>query len=167
MNGPDAGPDGITFTIHDRDELDLIELLWEGLSAHHRERARANAPAFLNEMEATSFAARRNDLLAKNRNRALRLELAVDSFSARPIGYCVASGAPGEIGEVESIYVDGAFRNRGIGSTLLEHASSWMEMVGTVEQALFVFAGNDRALPFYARHGYSARYIVLVRRSPD
>jgi hypothetical protein len=41
-----------------------------------------------------------------------------------------------------------------------------METVGTVEQALFVFAGNDRALPFYARHGFSPRYIVLVRRPP-
>ena len=42
-----------------------------------------------------------------------------------------------------------------------------MDEIGTVEQALFVFAGNDRALPFYVRHGFSPRFVVLVRRPPE
>ncbi|HIH02770.1 MAG TPA: GNAT family N-acetyltransferase [Methanoregulaceae archaeon] len=164
MQGPNARPDGIAFTIHGRDELDLIEPLWEGLAAHHRERAQANAPAFLDEMEAKTFAARRDELLEKNRDRALRVELAFDPAAGGPVGYCVASGASGGAGEVESIFVDDAYRSRGIGGALLEHAAAWMDELGTVEQALFVFAGNDRALPFYARHGFSPRFMVLVRR---
>ena len=160
-------PTGITFTIHGRDDLDLIEPLWKGLAAHHRERAAANAPAFLDEMEALTFAARRDALLEKNRDRALRLEIAFDPAAGGPVGYCVASGVPGGHGEVESIFVDEAYRNRGIGSALIEHASAWMDEIGTVEQALFVFAGNGRALPFYARHGFSPRFIVLVRRPPE
>jgi diamine N-acetyltransferase len=161
-----GSPDGITFTVHGRDALGLIEPLWEGLAAHHRERAAANAPAFLDEMEALTFAVRRDALLEKNRDRALRLEVAFDSAAGGPVGYCVASGVPGGHGELESIYVDTAYRNRGIGSALLEHAAAWMDELGTVEQALFVFAGNDRALPFYARHGFSPRCIVMVRRPP-
>ncbi len=164
---PMESPDGITFTVHGRDELDLIEPLWEGLAAHHRERAQANAPVFLDEMNAMTFAARREALLEKNRDRALRLELAVDPVAGAPVGYSVASGAPCEIGEVESIFVDDAYRNRGIGGALLEHALAWMEGIGTVEQALSVFAGNDRTLPFYARHGFSPRFTVLVRRPPE
>ena len=117
-------------------------------------------------MEALTFAARRDELLEKNRDRALRLELAFDPAAGAPVGYCVASGVPGGHGEVESIFVDEAYRNRGIGSALLEHASTWMDEIGTVEQALSVFAGNDRALPFYARHGFSPRFVILVRRPP-
>jgi len=171
--GPDVpsrsmqAPDGITFTIHGRDELDLIEPLWQGLARHHRERAAANAPAFLAEMEALAFAARRDELLEKNRDRALRLELAFDPAVGGAVGYCIASGAPGGHGEVESIYVDNAYRSRGIGGALLEHASAWLDEIGTVEQALSVFAGNDRALPFYVRHGFAPRFVVLVRRRPD
>ncbi len=167
MQGPNTRPDGIAFTVHGRDELDLIEPLWEGLAAHHRDRAQANAPVFLAEMEALTFASRRDTLLEKNRDRALRLELAVDPVAGAPVGYCVASGAPCAIGEVESIYVDEAYRNRGIGGALLEHAMAWMEGIGTVEQALSVFAGNDRTLPFYVRHGFLPRFTVLVRRARE
>jgi GNAT superfamily N-acetyltransferase len=165
---PDSvlGPEGIAFSVHSRDELDLIEPLWEGLAAHHRERAQANAPGFLDEMNGMTFAARRDALLEKNRDRALRTELAFDPTAGAPVGYCVASGAPGGHGEVESIFVDETYRNRGIGGALLEHALAWMEGIGTVEQALSVFAGNPRTLRFYARHGFSPRFMVLVRRPP-
>lgn len=161
------GPAGILFSVHGRDELDLIEPLWEGLAAHHREQAQANAPVFLDEMNAMTFAVRRDALLEKNRDRALRLELAVDPVAGAPVGYSVASAAPCAIGELESIFVDPAYRNRGIGGSLLEHALAWMEGIGTVEQALSVFAGNDRALPFYARHGFAPRFVVLIRRPRD
>ena len=69
-------------------------------------------------------------------------------------------------GEVEALYVEEAYRNRGIGGALLDHAAAWMDELETVEQALAVFAANDRVLPFYARHGFSPRFVVLVRRPP-
>ena len=163
---PAAGPDGLAFTVHGRDEFDLIEPLWEGLAAHHRATAQANSPAFLEEMETRTFAARRDELLEKNRDRALRIELAVDPTTGGPVGYCVASAAPGAHGEVESIFVDPVYRDRGIGGALLDRASVWMDRIGAVEQAIFVFAGNDRALPFYARHGFSPRFTILVRSPP-
>lgn len=166
---PDSvlGPEGIAFSVHGRDELDLIEPLWEGLAAHHRERAQANAPVFLDEMNTMTFAVRRDALLEKNRDRVLRIELAVDTAAGAPVGYCVASGALGGHGEVESIFVDPSYRNRGVGGLLLEHALAWMEEIGTVEQALSVFAGNAQTVPFYARHGFSPRFMVLVRRPPE
>jgi diamine N-acetyltransferase len=161
-----AEPDRFVFTVHGRDGLDLIEPLWRGLAVYHRKQAAANAPAFLEEMEARTFVSRRDELLAKNRNRALRVELAFDPAAGAPVGYCVASGVPDGLGEVESVFVKETYRGRGIGSALLEHALTWMDEIGTVEQAISVFAGNDRALPFYARHGFSPRFVILVRRSP-
>lgn len=162
-----VAPAGVAFSVHDRNDLDLIRPLWEGLAAHHREQARANAPAFLEEMATRSFEDRRAEILEKNRHRLLRLELAHPDGAAEPCGYCIASGAPGASGEVESIYVDEAYRNRGIGGALLERALAWMDEIGTVEQALVVFAGNDRALPFYERHGFFPRFVVLVRQPRD
>jgi GNAT superfamily N-acetyltransferase len=161
-----AEPDGFVFTVLGRDGLDLIEPLWRGLAVYHREQAAANAPAFLEEMEARTFVARRDELLAKNRDRALRVELASDPAARDPVGYCVASGVADGLGEVESVFVKETYRGRGIGSALLGHASTWMDEIGTVEQAISVFAGNDRALPFYARHGFSPRFVILVRRPP-
>ncbi|NLX48748.1 MAG: GNAT family N-acetyltransferase [Methanospirillum sp.] len=166
MQGQDACPEDILYTVHDRDEIDAIEPLWYLLSAHHREEARSNARAFVEEMEARSFAARRDELLGKNRDRALRIEIARDRASGRAVGYCVASGVSGGHGEVESIFVDEAYRNRGVGGALLEHAAAWMDGLGTVEQILSVFSGNGSVLPFYARHGFSPRFVVLVRRVP-
>ena len=158
------GPEGITFSVHGRDGLDLVEPLWEGLAAYHLERAETAAPAFAPEMAALTFAARRDELLEKNRDRALQIELALDPAAGAPVGYCVASGAPGGHGEVESIFVDAAYRNRGIGGALLDRAADWMDELGSVEQALSVFAANDRVLPFYARHGFVPRFLVLVRQ---
>lgn len=160
------GLEGIAFTVHGRDGLDLVEPLWKELAAHHLERAESAAPAFATGMAALTFAARRDELLAKNRDRALRIELAVDPAAGAPVGYCVASGAPGGHGEVESIFVDAAYRGRGIGGALLDHAAAWMDELGTIEQAISVFAANDRVLPFYARHGFAPRFVVLVRQPP-
>lgn len=154
----------ITFSVHGPEGLDLIEPLWQGLAAYHLERAETGAPGFVPEMAALTFVARRDELLAKNRDRALRVDLAEDT--GHTVGYCVASGTPGGHGEVESVYVEEAYRGRGIGGTLLDRAAAWMDELGTVEQALFVFAANDRVLPFYVRHGFSPRYVVLVRRPP-
>jgi GNAT superfamily N-acetyltransferase len=145
-------PNEIAFAVCERDGLDLIEPLWQGLAAHHRERARERASAFLGEMEAKTFAARRAELLEKNRDRALRVELAVDPATGEPVGYCIASAARGCLGEVESIFVADTHRDCGIGGALLDHALAWMDGIGTVEQATLVSAGNDRALPFYERH---------------
>ena len=159
-------PDGVIFTVHGRDGLDLVEPLWKELAAYHLERAEAAAPVFAPELAALTFAARRDELLAKNRERDLRVELAVDPAAGAPVGYCVASGAAGGHGEVESIFVDAAYRGRGIGGALLDRAAAWMDELGTIEQALSVFAANDRVLPFYARHGFAPRFVVLVRQPP-
>ena len=162
---PRGLPEEIVFEVHGPDGLGRIEPLWEGLAAHHVAQARAVAPAFLDEMGGKTFAARRAELLEKNRDRALRVELAVDGATGVPVGYCVSSAAPNSAGEVESVYVDEAYRGRGIGSALLEHASTWMDGVGVTEQAVLVFAGNDGTLPFYARHGFLPRFCVLIRRA--
>ena len=160
------GPGGIAFIVHDRDGLDLVEPLWMDLAAYHLERPETAAPVFAPELAALTFAARRDELLAKNRERDLRVELAVDPGAGAPVGYCVASGAAGGHGEVETSFVDAAYRGRGIGGALLDRAAAWMDELGTIEQALSVFAANDRVLPFYARHGFAPRFVVLVRQPP-
>jgi len=53
-------------------------------------------------------------------------------------------------GEIPVLYVAPAKVGQGVGTALLEAAHD--ELQG--DTALWVFAGNERALRFYARHGY-------------
>lgn len=154
----------IRFEAHGPEAFDQIEPLWEELAQHHVACAHESAPAFEAEMADKTFEGRRADLLEKNRGRRLRIDLAIETATGCPVGYCVSSAAPGQVGEVESIAVAQSLRGQGIGSALLDRASGWMDGVGVVDQALSVFAGNARSLPFYARHGFLPRFHVLVRR---
>lgn len=154
----------VRFEAHGPEAFDRIESLWVELARHHVACAHEAAPAFEAEMAAKTFEARRADLLEKNRERLLQVDLAVDPVTGCPVGYCVSSAAPGQVGEVESIAVTEPLRGRGIGSALLDRASGWMDRVGVTEQSLSVFAGNGDALPFYARHGFVPRFHLLVRR---
>ncbi len=163
-DGPLDSPAKVQFEAHGPGAFDRIEPLWEELARYHVACAHEAAPAFETEMAAKTFEARRADLLEKNRERLLLIDLAVDPVTGRPVGYCVSSAAPGQVGEVESIAVTEPLRGRGIGSALLDRASEWMDGVGVTEQSLSVFAGNNDALPFYARHGFVPRYHLLVRR---
>jgi GNAT superfamily N-acetyltransferase len=53
--------------------------------------------------------------------------------------------------EIRALYVDPEHFRQGIGSALIEAAHA--ELDG--DTALWVFEANDRALAFYARHGYT------------
>ncbi|HOT94456.1 MAG TPA: GNAT family N-acetyltransferase [Methanoregulaceae archaeon] len=161
---PPSPPEGIRFEAHGPGAFDRIEPLWEELARHHVACARQAAPAFEAEMAGQTFAARQAELREKNRGRLLRVDLAIERVSGRPVGYCVSSAAPGQVGEVESLSVAAPFRGRGIGSALLCRASGWMDEVGVTEQVVLVFSGNPGSLPFYRRHGFLPRFSVLVRR---
>jgi GNAT superfamily N-acetyltransferase len=55
-----------------------------------------------------------------------------------------------ETGEIPVLYVAPASFGQGIGTRLLQAAHAALDR----DTALWVFAGNERALRFYARHGY-------------
>ena len=97
-------------------------------------------------MSKVSFMTGKNGLLEKNTDRLIRIFFAVDTLSGDDIGYCYCSVAPGSYGEIESIFVCDEARNRGIGTTLMVHALTWMKEEGCTDIRVHVTVGNEDVL---------------------
>lgn len=150
----------IDFEEYGIDGLSLIEPLWTMLRDHH---ARVSQH-FRSEQEFRTFEERCQELLEKNCGRTMMVHIARETCSGEVIGYCVSSAAPGDYGEVESIYVHPSFRVHKIGTTFMERASSWMEEVGVTGSRVMVFEGNEEVFPFYARFGFHPHRHLLTRQ---
>jgi ribosomal protein S18 acetylase RimI-like enzyme len=131
--------------------------LWEGLTRHHQ----ALSPYFAGYFAQTTFAQRKADLLAKAETGAMRVEVAKDESSGKAVGYLVSIVHPGSSGELESLFVDPAYRGRGIAETMIANALIWMDGLGVTRKMLLVAAGNESILPYYKRFGFHPRFIVL------
>ena len=66
-------------------------------------------------------------------------------------------------GVVENIYVDPAFRGRGVGGELLAAAEERLFEDGADRVSLEVLADNEDARRFYARHGYAPHRVELEK----
>jgi GNAT superfamily N-acetyltransferase len=65
--------------------------------------------------------------------------------------------------EVEALYVEAAWRGRGLAAALLERACGWAARVGQPVVQLYVTARNERALSFYRREGFQQTQVILRR----
>jgi ribosomal protein S18 acetylase RimI-like enzyme len=73
----------------------------------------------------------------------------------RLVGLCALQVSPdGATGEIGALYVDPPAFRTGIGSTLLARALDHLRAGGAEAATLWVFAANERARSFYARHGF-------------
>jgi GNAT superfamily N-acetyltransferase len=68
--------------------------------------------------------------------------------------------------ELESIFVVPDRRGDGVGAALVAECARWAERCGAVELTVTAYAANERAVAFYARHGFAARSVVLARPIP-
>ena len=85
-----------------------------------------------------------------------------------PIGFSLvaASTLPGSADdksdlELKRIYTLSRFHGAGVGSALMEHAIDYAAQQGYRRLLLGVYAGNERARAFYAKHGFSQ---VAIRK---
>jgi ribosomal protein S18 acetylase RimI-like enzyme len=71
-------------------------------------------------------------------------------------------------GEVESLFVDAAYRSEGIGSALVTRGLAWMDSFGVVRKQVSVSDGNEAAWEFYRKFGFYPRMTVLEQKTdPD
>ena len=99
----------------------------------------------------------------------LCIDLAFDAGDGnRYVGYCVSSLSKektGEItGEIESIFVDEAYRSNGIGSTLVTRAIAWLDEHGSSRNRVSVSEGNEAVWNFYKKFGFYPRMTVLEQK---
>jgi len=85
--------------------------------------------------------------------------LAETSVGAAPVGYAMVAAAklpgaqPGDV-ELKRIYTLSRFHGSGLGRGLMEAAIDHARTLGAPRLLLGVYAGNARALAFYARNGF-------------
>ena len=144
----------------DISEIDLICPLREQLNDHHR----ANARLFHDLYSQWSFDDRKEYFSGVAAVGFLRIELAYDPVSCQYIGYCVSSLSPEKSGEIESIFVEDQFRQRGVGKTLLNRALTWLDTNGSVRNRVSVADGNEEAFSFYREFGFYPRMTVLEQK---
>lgn len=137
--------------------LDKIKLLWEELNEHHCQ----HSPNFKDHYNQMTFEKRKSDLLKKSLSGKMRVDLAVNEASECTVGYCVSSFNGEKTGEIESIFVNVAYRGLGIGDSLMKNALSWMDKEGAAAKIVEVGDGNEQAFGFYARYGFLHRKTVL------
>src|SRR6478672_9557209 len=97
--------------------LDRVEPLWLELRQQHA----ALAPIWSEELLASSFEARRKELLSKVSGGMLVL---VATANGRDAGYCIST-IDASAGEVQSLFVQEKQRSRGIGRQMMSRTMKW------------------------------------------
>jgi ribosomal protein S18 acetylase RimI-like enzyme len=69
------------------------------------------------------------------------------------------------VGEIESVGVLPEFRNRGIGTALMDRLEAELRADGVQDLMLGVLAGNDAAIRLYERRGYRQTWLYMSRWS--
>lgn len=140
--------------------IEVIRPLWAGLNAHHR----AHARAFKDLYARITFDDRKAYFAGIAEVGALRIDLAFDPAAARCVGYCISSLSPESAGEIESVYVDVAYRSVGIGTALMHRALAWLDTNGSAVNRVSVADGNEEAFLFYRRFEFYPRRTVLEQK---
>jgi ribosomal protein S18 acetylase RimI-like enzyme len=79
-----------------------------------------------------------------------------------PVGFCVCwVTGRGKIGEIVSLYTLPAYRNKGLGSTLMNNASDWLDSNGARAIRVTVDGGNLKAFQLYQQFGFIPEYTVM------
>jgi len=138
----------------DRNEIGLIKPLWEKLNAHHLAASRH----FKEHYAKFTFEKRMEDL--KKRDRLIAY---VAQDNGENIGYCVAS-VDALNGEIDSLFVEEAYRGKGVGEKLASSALIWLEEKRCVTKRVSIAEGNEDALKFYKRFGFAKRLTVMQMR---
>jgi ribosomal protein S18 acetylase RimI-like enzyme len=142
-----------------KQEIDLVEPLWEKLTEHHKARSQH----FKHLYDQYKWEGRKNELLGKSKNGALRIDLAKDGDTGKYIGYCVSTVSENKTGEIESIYIESEYRKQGIGDHFMKKALKWMDGHAVERRVIAVAAGNEEAFGFYSRYGFYPRVSILIR----
>jgi ribosomal protein S18 acetylase RimI-like enzyme len=148
----------ITFTSGGVELLDDIQPLWEGLNQHHA----LVSPHFKADFHAKTFARRKAALLGKYAEGKLRIDLA--QANGETIGYLISAITTDGVGEIESIFIDNAYRGQTIGDQLMRRALAWLDEQSVHTKVIDVAFGNERAYAFYARYDFYPRVVTLKQK---
>lgn len=139
--------------------FEALEPLWRELCEHHA----CVAPVFADWFRTRPFAERMAEIQGHG-GGGLLVQLARQQDV--PVGFCICSVSPSGPGEIDSIFVSPAHRGAGLGEQFMHTGLDWLYAHGATSIGLAVVAGNDRALQWYARFGFTPRRVQLLHTAP-
>jgi ribosomal protein S18 acetylase RimI-like enzyme len=153
----------IRIEYHTRDvrDIELIRPLWLKLNEHHH----TMAGMFRSHYEQMTFDDRKKYFEHIAGKGSLQLDLAWDPEAGRFVGYCVSSLSEDKNGEIESIFLEEAYRGHDIGSALMVRALAWMDECGAMRKRVSVGDRNEGAWKFYEKFGFYPRMTVLEQKT--
>jgi GNAT superfamily N-acetyltransferase len=135
--------------------LPRVETLWYELKEHHRKID----PSFP-DMSTPSFELRLSGL--KEKGKELLVDCVLRKSNGLDIGYCFSIIDRNDVGEIESLYIQEAFRGQGIGKDLVMRALLWMDQKCVTARRVSVLSGNREAIRFYEHFGFRSRVQELM-----
>ena len=139
-----------------KNEIHLIQPLWNALNQHHWEQS----AHFKSHFCSFSFSDRCRKLLA-----AEALHILAAQENNQLVGYCIASTHQ-DVGEIDSLYVLPEYRSQQLGEILTTKAMEWLTQQSCSELNVYVAEGNEQASSFYERFGFRHRFNVLQIKNP-
>ena len=136
--------------------LDLVQPLWEKLNNHHQ----ANSTYFQDKFNNLTFDIRKQKFINEI-NTEIRVDLAKDPSNQVFVGYCISTITVDSVGEVDSLYIDPAYRKFGIGDKLMTMSLEWLDSKNVRMKTIAVAEGNEKAFDFYKKYGFYERRTIL------
>jgi ribosomal protein S18 acetylase RimI-like enzyme len=149
----------IEFVEGNQDLLDWVSPLWAKLNAYHRRKS----VNFVGYYSRLTFPQRKAILLGKAQNGLMRVELVRQKEADQYIAYSITAISAAREGEIESLYVDEAYRGKGIGDELMKRSLTWLDRHAIKVRRATVAAGNEEAADFYRRYGFFLKTMVLEK----
>lgn len=105
-------------------------------------------------------------LIAQPPGNVLALVAAFDGLvvGMATVQTLISTAEGGRVGLIEDVIVDRAFRNRGIGTRLLEEIMAWSRSAGLKRLQLLADQDNQPALDFYSRRGLDLTRLICLRK---
>lgn len=139
--------------------INRIEPLWQKLNQHHSERS----TYFKTHFAEMTFS-RRVELMTGCTDAvffvAVDETLNEKSHELVDAGYVLAS-LRDRTGEIDSLFVDSAYRGQDLGSRLMEAALIWLKEKGGQSIKVSIAEGNESALDFYRKFGFKERLVTM------
>ena len=149
----------ISIVEKDITELGVIKPLWEKLNLIHLDKS----VYFKSKYENFTFEKRIESIYQKAQKGIIKLDVLLYNNEGEFVGYCLSS-IEDSFGEIESIFIEKAYRKFGLGDKLMNNALKWFESNGIKNIEINVVYANDEALPFYERHGFNVGNYILKKR---
>jgi len=126
---------------------------------------------FRRETGEISFPGKRMDRANARRNILRHAKkypgtIKVAESDSGPVGYVMfrpSKSSFGSYGRLDIIFVEKAFRDRGVGALLLKEAEMWLRKKGMRRVSATVTATNRRSLGFFTGRAYRKKRLILEK----